>query len=339
MEKLFSKQHRGFFLFVLLFSYAQTTHIRIMGGMTQGLFVPDGALFAFVMVCVLFLIMSFFIKRWQKSVSFSTKELLKISTASLVVYFLFSFLLMLAISLIFDTMDRHFYGTRVINNAFFTLFNGFIYGGFFLTYYYYRKNKQYQEQLMASNQALSESRINQLKTQLSPHFLFNNLNVLDQLIEENKVEASEFLNEFADVYRYVLQVSDKKTVPISEELSFAEKYFNLIKHKYGNAYQLNIENNATEGEIVPLTLQLMIENAVRHNLGTAEKPVFIDVKIDDKLVVLNNIIPKKQPVPTSGKGLENLNEQYAILSTGKIEIEKSEHFFTVTTPIITTPKQ
>ena len=339
MEKLFSKQHRGFLLFVFLFAYAQSVHTRIMGGMTYGVFAPDGAFGTFIMVCVLFLIISFFIKRWQKSVSFSAKEVLKISSASLVVYFVAAFLILFVIALFFGTIDRNFNRTSVIFNTFFFLFNGFIYGGFFLTYYYYRKNKQHQEQLMASNQALSESRINQLKTQLSPHFLFNNLNVLDQLIEENKVEASEFLNEFADVYRYVLQVSDKKTVPISEELSFAEKYFNLIKHKYGNAYQLNIENNATEGEIVPLSLQLMIENAVRHNLGTAEKPVFIDVKIDDKLVVLNNIIPKKQPALTSGKGLENLNEQYAIVSTGKIEIEKSEHFFTVTTPIITTPKQ
>jgi sensor histidine kinase YesM len=292
------------------------------------------AISIFIFASILFGIISFFIKRWQKSVDFSAKELLKIASASLAVCFLLSYSLLFVVSLRVDPEIEFNKLLSVMYNTIFGLFNAFIYGGFFLTYYYYRKNKNQQEQLIASNQALSESRINQLKTQLNPHFLFNNLNVLDQLIEENKIEASEFLNEFAEVYRYVLQVSDKKIVPISEELAFAEKYFNLIKHKYENAYQLNIENNATAGEIVPLTLQLMIENAVRHNLGTAENPIFIDVKIDNKLVVRNNVIPKQQTVPRSGKGLKNLDEQYALLSNSKIVIEQSEHFFTVTTPII-----
>jgi len=330
------KQYRGFLLFVFLFAYAQVVYIRIAvrREVNLSVFDLDGPVAVFITLLPLFLIMAFFIKRRQNSVSFSMKEVLKIFSISILFYSLAGMLVMTTIAYVFGTMDSNFGGIMNILVVLEFLLNSFIYGGFFLAYYYYRRNKQQQEQLLAYNQAIAESRFNQLKTQLNPHFLFNNLNVLDQLIEENKAEASEFLNEFADVYRYVLQVSDKKTVPINEELSFAEKYFNLIKHKYGNAYQLNIENNATEGEIVPLTLQLMIENAVRHNLGTAEKPVFIDVKIDDKLVVRNNIIPKQHTIPTSGKGLKNLNEQYALLSNDKITIEQSDAFFTVTTPII-----
>ncbi|MCG7860633.1 histidine kinase, partial [Flavihumibacter sediminis] len=92
------------------------------------------------------------------------------------------------------------------------LLDGFIYGSFFLAYTYYKKNKKQSAQLADYNKALYDSRMTQLKAQLNPHFLFNNLNVLDQLIYEDKERASEFLNEFADIYRYVLQADNQKIV-------------------------------------------------------------------------------------------------------------------------------
>jgi sensor histidine kinase YesM len=217
-----------------------------------------------------------------------------------------------------------------------TLLNWVIFGSFFFVYRYYMKNKEHQNLLIAYHKAFSESRFNQLKAQLNPHFLFNNLNVLDQLIAEDKNKASDFLNEFAEIYWYVLQVSDKILVPISEELAFAEKYFNLIKYKYGGAYQLKITSENIKGEIVPLTIQLQIENAVRHNLGTESEPVHIEVYIGKKIIVTNNVVSKHYTRHTSGKALSNLKEQYALLSNDSIGIEKSDEKFTVITPIILT---
>jgi len=168
--------------------------------------------------------------------------------------------------------------------------------------------------------------------------LFNNLNVLDQLIEEDKDKASEFLNEFADLYRFVLQATEKKLIPISEELAFAEQYFKLIKYKYGDAYQLKIESLNSNGFIVPLTLQLLIENAFKHNLGTEKNPVCINVITDKNIEVTNNCIPKQNIKPVSGKALNNIKEQYKLLADIPIEVQQSDNTFSVIIPIIYTPE-
>jgi len=335
------RQNQSFLLFVFLFVYVQSiyTRITIRGVINRHIFDIDGALGIFISVCFLFLIITFFIKRWQKSTTFSTKEMLKILSCSLFFYMMIKITIMYIIALAFGTVEINFGRFENIITLFSTFLDGVIYGGFYLTYYYYRKNKKQQEQLVDYHQALSQSRINQLKTQLNPHFLFNNLNVLDQLIEEDKYKASDFLNQFAEIYRYVLDVSDKKLIAMSEELAFAEKYFNLIKHKYGDAYQMKILGTNVKGKIVPLTLQLLIENAVSHNLGTKEKPVHITIDIGEKLIVSNNLILKQQTKPTSGRALINLKEQYSLLTNDQIEIEKTDHHFTVIIPTINVQEQ
>ncbi|WP_028298043.1 sensor histidine kinase [Olivibacter sitiensis] len=332
------RQNRYFLLFILLFAYAQSIYIRISvrGVVNPYIFTPEAAIATLVSVGVLFLVIVFFIKHWQKSTVFSAKKMLKIFALSLMVYILIMQISGLAIAWAFGNVERNFNRETFVLSTFSDLLNGFIYGSFFLVYYYYNKNKKHQEQLATYHQALSESRITQLKTQLNPHFLFNNLNVLDQLIEEDKYKASDFLNEFADIYRYVLQVSDKELVSISEELDFANQYFKLIQHKYGNAYQLNIENKNANGFIVPLTLQLLIENAVQHNLGTVENPVCIHVNIDGNICVYNNVNLKRNSKATSGRALNNLKEQYRLLSQNPIEIQQSENAFSITIPLIHT---
>lgn len=329
-------QNRYFFLFILLFAYVQSIHVRITvrGTLNKYIFTPEAAVATFVCVCILFFVIDFFIKNWQRSSAFSFKEILKIFSSSLLVYLLVMKMIGFLISLVFGTIEKNFNRETLIFTTFSDLIDGFIYGSFFLAYRYYKKNVLYQKQLMLYEQALSDSKINQLKTQLNPHFLFNNLNVLDQLIEEDKHKASDFLNEFAEIYRYVLDVSDKKLVPVREELAFAEKYFNLIQSKYGNAYTLQIHDENRKGNIVPLSLQLLLENAIQHNLGNQSNPVFIRIHIGDHITVTNTVIPKRSIKKTSGRALNNLTEQYSVLTDQKLEIVKTETEFTVIIPII-----
>lgn len=330
--------NRYFLLFIMLFAYVNSIYDRISpeGDLNLYTFTPDAFIYSMINVGILFPIILFFIRRWQKSDIFSTKEMLKIFGSSIVLFIIIMLLLGLAMALAYGGVERNFAGKRLPLEIISSLLDGFIYGSFFLAYYYYQKNKKHQEQLATYHQALSESRINQLKTQLNPHFLFNNLNVLDQLIEEDKSKASDFLNEFAEIYRYVLQASDKEIVRIEEELVFAEQYFNLIQHKFGNAYQLKIENKKSIGFIVPLTLQLLIENAIQHNLGTEENPICINVYVDEKITVSNNIILKKNSKTPSGRALRNLKEQYKLLTKKTIEIQQSAHVFSVAIPFIHT---
>ncbi len=339
MNRLFYTlyQNKYFLLFILLFAYVQSIYFRIVvrGKLDVYVFTPEAALATLISVSILFLTIRFFIRLWQKSAIFTFKEILKIFSISIIVYILIMHLNGLILAVIFDTFERNFNQRTFLLTTFTNFLNGFIYGSFFLAYYYYQKNKQKHHKITLYNQAISESKINQLKTQLNPHFLFNNLNILDQFIEEDKNKASDFLNEFSEIYRYVLQATDKKMVSIEEELSFAKSYFGLIQHKYGKAYQLEVtQKQKTAGNIVPLGLQLLLENAIQHNLGTENNPVFITVEISDKLIVSNNVLPKRNSKITSGRALKNLKEQYNLLSNHTIEIYNSTQKFSVILPII-----
>jgi hypothetical protein len=319
-----------------LFAYIQSIYLRILvrQEINVYIFTPEGAFSSLFRAGVLFTIILFYIKEWQKSDVFSTKEMLKIFSSSLFMYMLVMKIIGLIIAFLFSNIERNFNQETFMLNMFSDFLDGLVYGSFFLVYYYYNKNKNHQQQLTNYLQALSESKIYQLKSQLNPHFLFNNLNVLDQLIEEDKHKASDFLNEFSEIYRYVLQASEKKLISLNEELVFAEQYFRIIQHKYGNAYQTSIECQNNHGYIVPLTLQLLIENAVQHNLGTEENPVIITIKVSDNICTSNNINPKRNIKPTHGRALNNLKEQYKLLTEKPIEIKQSNNTFSVIIPII-----
>ncbi len=338
MKKWFLKiqQNRYFLLFVTLFAYVQSIFIRLSARekINAYTFTPEAAFFSLFQAAVLFLIMLFFIKKWQRNAGFSAKKMLKIFSSSLMVYLVAMKLIGLFLAIAFQTFERNFTQAVFFFNLLSDLLNGFIYGSFFLAYYYYHKSISHQLQLASYHQAISESRIYQLKTQLNPHFLFNNLNILDQLIEEDKDKASAFLNEFAGIYRYVLQASEKKVISLDEELTFAEQYFSLVKHKYGKAYQMNIKAEKQHGYIVPLTLQLLIENAVQHNLGTEEHPVCISIDVHQHIRTSNNTNPKRNAKPTNGRALNNIREQYKLLTDEPVEILQSENNFSVTIPII-----
>ncbi|WP_223606507.1 sensor histidine kinase [Chryseobacterium sp. OSA05B] len=330
------RQNRYFLFFVFLFGYAQSIQIRLLVRKTLDwyIFTPEAAVLSFISAGILFFVMHFFMKHWQKSDTFSTGEALKIFSTSMLVYLAVMKLLGLLIALAFDTFERNFNQETLMLSTLPEIMDTFIYGSFFLAFYYYQKNKKKQKQIDEYNQAFSETKISQLKSQLNPHFLFNNLNVLDQLINEDQYKASDFLNEFAEIYRYVLQVSDKSLISINEEISFAKKYFNLMQHKYGNAYLLEIQNPDIKGHIIPLTLQLLLENAIQHNLGTEKNPVLITISADSSLVVSNNTVIKRNTKSTSGRALNNLRQQYALLASKQFEIVHTENEFSVTLPII-----
>ncbi|MCF1714644.1 histidine kinase [Flavihumibacter sp. RY-1] len=328
--------NRFFLLFIVLFAYAQSIYTRILvrNELSWYIFTPEGAVSTLFDALILFAVMRYFTGLFLKGDVVRMVDWVKLAAFSLITYLAILQLIGLLIAILFGNVERNFNQETFILSSFTYLLDGFIYGSFFLAYTYYKKYRRQSAELADYNKALYDSRMTQLKAQLNPHFLFNNLNVLDQLIYEDKERASEFLNEFADIYRYVLQADNQKIVPIAEELRFAEQYYNLIDHKYGKSYQLIIDAPDPEGCIVPLTLQLLIENAVKHNLGTAADPVRINISISEDIVVSNNRKPKRMEMGTSGKALKNLREQYQLLTKQAIEIEETELLFLVRVPKI-----
>lgn len=329
-------KHRYFVLFILLFAYTHSIYKRISvrQQFNAYLFTPEAALATVLSVGLLFIIISVFIKKRPEYDLLEPKGLLSIFIMSLIMYMFCMQLLGLLVAWAFNRMEQNFNQQTFAITLFSDFLVGIIYGSFILSYLYYTNHKKHQQKLAIYNKALSDSKINQLKIQLNPHFLFNNLNILDQLIEEDKEVASEFLNEFAEIYRYVLQASDKELISIEEELNFTKQYFKLIQHKYAKAYQLHITwEKKEEGYIIPLSLQLLIENAVKHNLGTIEYPIEINIRIDDQVIVSNDIRIKNNQM-TSGRALNNLQEQYSLLAKEPMLIQQTEDKFTVTVPII-----
>lgn len=176
-----------------------------------------------------------------------------------------------------------------------------------------------------------------LQNQLNPHFLFNSITSLNSLIYENQDLASDFLKQLAKVYRYVLQNKDKELVCLDVELNFIENYLSLLKTRFGESftYQIEITLDAKQQMIVPVTLQVLVENAIKHNAMTLEKPMQLKIFNENGSLVIQNNLQKKMIVEHSNKiGLENLKNLYKYLSEKKIEIIESHRLFAVKIPLI-----
>lgn len=208
---------------------------------------------------------------------------------------------------------------------------------FHVIYFYnkYQKNKIKEQKVIAGT---ASAKFDALKNQLDPHFLFNSLNVLTSLIEENPKNAQKFTTSLSKVYRYVLEQKNKDLITVDEELRFAKTYMSLLKMRFEDSIIFEIPEQATnpESKVVPLSLQLLLENAVKHNMVTSSKPLHI--KIFEKggmLIVENNLQPKQIVKKSSGVGLENIKQRYQLLSNKTVSINQQANSFAVAIPMLT----
>ncbi|MDZ7878887.1 MAG: histidine kinase [Saprospiraceae bacterium] len=192
-----------------------------------------------------------------------------------------------------------------------------------------------KEQLAKAN---LQSQLDGLKSQVNPHFLFNSLNTLTHLIPENPENAVRFVQKMSKVYRYILEMRDSSTTPLSTELVFLEAYIFLLKERFGDNFRAEINKN-TEGvlhlEIIPLSLQIVVENAIKHNIISTEKPLLIEVFIENNnLIVRNNLQRKNQVQIGTGTGLENIKNRYILVSDKTMEVIVTPQYFTIVLPLL-----
>src|SRR5690606_386497 len=173
------------------------------------------------------------------------------------------------------------------------------------------------------------------KNQLDPHFHFKNLNVLNSLIEEDPNQAQKFTTSLSKVYRYVLEQKNKDLVTVDEELAFAKTYIRLLKMRFEDSIVFEIPDQSSNPEfkIVPLSLQLLLENAVKHNIVTSARSLKINVYEENGMLCVGNNLQQKQVVKkSSGVGLKNIQERYNILSDREVTIHKTTKEFIVKLP-------
>ncbi|XLS28002.1 2TM domain-containing protein [Flavobacteriaceae bacterium M23B6Z8] len=212
---------------------------------------------------------------------------------------------------------------------------------FFHAAYFYRElqKKKIKEQKIIAGTASAQ--FDALKNQLDPHFLFNSLNVLTSLIEEDPQAAQKFTTSLSKVYRYVLEQKNKELVTVQEEIDFARLYVRLLKMRFEDSiiFEMPEQLSNPEAKVVPLSLQLLLENAVKHNVVTPSAPLKVAIREENgNLVIENNLQPKQVLRKSTGVGLMNIKQRYGILTARSVEIEKDNQVFSVKIPLLTKQK-
>lgn len=180
------------------------------------------------------------------------------------------------------------------------------------------------------------SRYEILKNQVNPHFLFNTLNTLTSLIYEDREKAVRFINKFSDVYRYVLDSKEKEVVSMAEELEFVSAYSFLLLTRYEENIDIEISGKNVRGYIPPMALQLLVENAIKHNVISNENPLVIKISVDGEYVIVENNITETRDHPDrqEGIGLKNIISRFEILTERPVKVEKEERRFRVVLPVL-----
>ena len=229
----------------------------------------------------------------------------------------------------FDRLFPFIYVSNLVFNAVAVLVTDLI--------FYYRWSNRRAVAVEAEKRARANYQYQLLKSETNPHFLFNCLNVLQYLIHEDADRASDYAGKLAGVYRYFLKLEKSTVVMLEEELEFVGKYCDLMRERFGAAFvtDIDIPREYNEARIIPCALQMMIENAVKHNIVNSENRLRITVRADSRFItVSNNLNPKQQAGDANGMGLRNISRQYEMLFSRSVEAGKAGSEFVVRIPLI-----
>lgn len=200
-----------------------------------------------------------------------------------------------------------------------------------------KKFYESQTQIIKVEKQQKENELKLLRSQLDPHFLFNNLNTLDALIDSDSQKAKEYINRLSLIYRYLIKTKDIEVMELSEEINFAENYIFLIKTRFGEDYNFQIDKKVTlQDKFIPTgPLQTLLENAVKHNKVESNKTINVSILIDENWLKVSNTKSKIKTTNESfGTGLLNLKARYQYLSNQKIDIKNSDLSYSISIPII-----
>ncbi|MFC4263177.1 sensor histidine kinase [Ferruginibacter yonginensis] len=201
--------------------------------------------------------------------------------------------------------------------------------------------KEYRSKMLEAEQLKSKTAIAELqlvKSQINPHFLFNNLNVLSSLVMQNNADANKFIEAFSQVYRYILNNQYKELVTVKDELEFIKPYIYLLEKRFTNGlkFTIDIAPEHTNKFIVPASLQMVIENAIKHNIATRLKPLQIQLQtnINEELIVTNNLQLREVVENSTSIGLHNIVKRYELFGKKEVVVQKTSNHFIVTLPLL-----
>ncbi|WP_020596218.1 sensor histidine kinase [Spirosoma panaciterrae] len=217
------------------------------------------------------------------------------------------------------------------------LFYHFVYFILYEGGYILREWQQAYERNERLKKAKLRHQLDTLKSQINPHFLFNSLNSLSMLIYDSPRQAEAFVDELSSVYRYLLRANDQELTTLSRELQFIRSYFQLLKTRYGAGVELiiRVDDDVLGHSLPPLTLQLLVENAVKHNVILPSRPLVIEIQTQaNRLIVQNNLQRKNTAVLSNKVGLAHIAAKYRLLGQHGISIQEENGLFVITLPLV-----
>ncbi|QDP86755.1 hypothetical protein FNJ88_14210 (plasmid) [Chryseobacterium sp. SNU WT5] len=273
---------------------------------------------------------------WKITRKIQLKKISLIASAlvlSLFIYAVLQSIYYIALRLIIYDLSTDF--SMLVGNLVFTtvIFHLYI-SGLSLAYFYFEENAQTKINLQITEKEKEILHFKILKKNLEPHFLFNNLSVLSGLVKKSPHEAEMFIEDFSDVYRYFLNHSEKELVSLKDELEFLKKYISLMKKRFRNAYNFKIDIDNESGYILPCSLQLCLENAIKHNRGSEEKPLQININRIEGYILVSNDFKPVDFTHGSGVGNQFLQKSYELNFGKKVNFKQTDTLFTVEIPLI-----
>jgi len=232
------------------------------------------------------------------------------------------------------------YVTYLENRLSNRIFIGFIFYTLMAVIFYlnifYRRNREKTEKEKELKQELREAVLRALKSQINPHFLFNNLNSLTSLISTNPDKAIDFVKKLSEVYRYVLDQKDHELVALDTELKFLESYIFLQKIRFETNLDVLIDVESKNYKVIPLSLQMMVDNAIKHNEISDRNPLLVRVfSTDDQYLTVENKLQKKAGSEGNGSGIQNISDRYEFFTDRKVKISFTSDRFRISIPLLT----
>lgn len=317
--------------------------IFIMGmiGLVYSLFVGDLNVFNITVTVLIWISLSrgngWLVELIDKRISWVDQPILRLTVGmvAMIIYTVFAFGLILVCTIWYYygdspavTLARLGFENYLVSILITLIISMFLHGrSFYLNW----KEALFREEKL-KNETL-KTKFESLRNQVNPHFLFNSLNVLSGLVYEDQSKAVEFIRKLSEVYRYVLDKRDDELVSLDDELKFLKNYAYLQQIRFGDNLQVDIRRSG-DGMVPPVAMQLLLENAIKHNIVSEAKPLTVKVDIANGQIKIANNIQEKLSKDSTGIGLSNLRERYKFLSDQTIQINNDGHTFEVILPLL-----
>jgi sensor histidine kinase YesM len=332
------------FIFAILVSISFTSFVLWHGG--QGLFDSSSLVINLMNIVIVSMVVFIFHKTLNYNTTLSTAQLRR-KLVPLFFAFLFSTVLLsllifsLGLYLLFliEGYDTSDFIKQLIQKelpgAFTPFAIGILISAIVFFYHTWRQAIDREQQLREENLIYQ---YRNLKSQVNPHFLFNSLNTLSELIYTDTQKADNYIQQLARIYRYILDNEETALIPLNEEITFVTQYFDLQKERDGDKIRLEMQFEQTDCyQIIPVSLQIVVENALKHNAASEDNPLVIRMHQTDGYIEVSNTIRKKNSLPAGhspGTGLANLRERIRLTTGKEMLIARDEHAFSVKIPLL-----